>query len=189
MEKRIPICLFFFVFCLSAFEIGVWATDNLPILTIQPAPDFEYLFGVVELGQTAEKEMRIINTGQGILSGSVNLEKPTSSEGKEEEVFFISGDINFSLLANQSAIIKIRFVPQKEKEYQGKIKVFASENQNAEITLKGTGKKAQKSYYLFGCGEIDSKTDIYSKYADGIFVLMTFLLLLMGRRVNRSNDV
>jgi hypothetical protein len=87
MKKRIPICLFFFVFCLSAFEIGVWATNNLPILTIQPAPDFEYLFGVVELGQTAEKEMRIINTGQGILSGSVNLEKPLPVKERKKRFF------------------------------------------------------------------------------------------------------
>jgi hypothetical protein len=58
--------------------------------------------------------------------------------------------------------------------------VFASENQNAEITLKGTGKKAQKSYYLFGCGEIDSKTDIYSKYADGHFCSYDFSSFVNG---------
>ncbi len=180
----------FFIFFLLTALMKTWAND-LPVLTIQPAPEFEYLFGIVELGQTVEKEMHIINTGQGILSGSVNLEKSVSNEGeKEEEVFFISGDINFSLLSNQSAIVKIKFVPQKEKEYQGKIKVFASENQNTEIILKGMGKKAQKSYYLFGCGETKFDIERSARYAiDAIFTLLTFLFLLKRSQVSKSSDV
>lgn len=190
MRKIMYLCLFFSVIFLTAFSIETLAADNLPILTIQPAPEFEYLFGIVELGNTAEKEMRIINTGQGILSGSVDLEKPTSNEGEIEEVFFISGDINFSLLSNQSAIVKIKFAPKKEKEYQGKIKVFASENQSAEINLKGMGKKAQKSYYLFGCGETDSNIEKSTRYAiDAIFILLTFIFLVKESRVRKSNDV
>lgn len=172
------IFIFMSVLATVLIPIQVWA-DNSPILTIQPAPEYDYVFGFVEPGKVAEKEMHIINTGQGILSGSVTLENPKQeTTGEEEKVFFLSGDTNFSLFENQSAVVKIQFVPIKAKEYQGKIKVVASENQSAEITLKGVGKKPPKDYYLLGCGSVQKKNNLY--HIDIVIVL--FLIIFLCRR-------
>jgi len=171
----------FFILLLLIVSIPIWS-DNPPQLTVQPAPEYDYIFGIVELGQVAEKEMYIMNTGQGILSGSVVLENSEEgTTGEEEKVFFISGDTNFSLFENQSAVVKIRFIPIKAKEYQGKLKVVASENQSAEITLKGTGNKPPKAYYLFGCGQTQGEKVGY--YTD--LLVMLFVVLFLSIRIRR----
>jgi hypothetical protein len=173
------------IFIFLIVSLTVWS-DEPPILTIQPAPEYEYIFGFVEIGKSAEKEMYIINTGKGILSGSVILEdteqSSSSSGSKEEQVFFLSGDTNFTLFENQSAVVKIQFVPLKAKEYQGKVKVFASENQSAEITLKGIGNKPPKGYYLLGCGmhpegNVSYITDL------GLMLLLILLLSLRTKKL------
>ncbi len=177
MKKKVAsffICLFFII------PIKLWS-DNPPHLTIQPAPGYDYIFGIVELGKIAEKEIYIINTGQGILSGSVALENPKQeATGEEEKVFFLSGDTSFSLFENQSAIVKIRFAPIKAKEYQGKIKIVASENQSAEISLKGIGNKPPKAYYLFGCGKTQGDKNTY--LLDFFIVLFSVLFLFTKMR-------
>ncbi len=175
---------YFYIILLLIIPLQLWS-DNPPQLTIQPAPGYDYIFGIVELGKMAEKEMYIINTGQGILSGSVTLENPKQgTTGEEEKVFFLSGTTNFSLFENQSTVVKIRFVPIKSKEYQGKIKVVASEGQSAEITLKGTGNKPPKAYYLLGCGKTQGAK--YGYHVDLIVILIVVLLLFtkMRRAIN-----
>lgn len=173
--------LFTFIAIFIAVHIQLWA-DNLPVLTIQPAPQYDYVFGFVEIGKVAEKEMYIINTGRGILSGAVTLENTGQNDSNNEKVFFISGDTNFYLFENQSAVVKIRFVPLKAKEYEGKLKVVASEGQSAEITLKGIGNKAPKAYYLFGCGR--SYENKISYYMDFVVILFTILFLAArGRKI------
>jgi len=158
--------------------------ENPPVLKIQPAPEYEYIFGFVEVGETIEKEMYIINAGQGILSGSVIVDdtSQSSSNDKEEKVFSISGDINFSLFENQSAIIKIQFTPLKAKEYQGKLKIVASEGQSAEVALKGIGNKQNKVYYIFGCGERDFKKGIFC-CSDYIVLLLLIFFLSKRKKV------
>lgn len=175
--------LFFFstfIVILLAIQLQLRA-DNPPVLTIQPSPQYDYIFGFVEVGKIAEKEMYIINTGQGILSGSVTLENAAQNDSNNEKVFFISGDTNFSLFENQSAVIKIKFMPLKAKEYQGKLKVVASESQSAEITLKGIGNKAPKAYYLFGCGQ--SSENKMSYYMD--FVVILFAIFFLTTRKSK----
>ncbi|MGC8737999.1 MAG: hypothetical protein ACP5UA_05045 [Candidatus Hydrogenedens sp.] len=168
---------------LLAIPFQLWS-DNPPILTIQPAPQYDYIFGFVEVGKIAEKEMYIINTGQGVLSGSVTLENEEQNNSDNEKVFFISGDTNFSLFANQSAVVKIQFIPLKAKEYQGKLKVVASENQSAEITLKGVGNKPPKAYYIFGCGQSSGSKISYCM--DFIVILFTSLFLTL-RKIEITN--
>jgi len=168
-----------FIFILLSIQSQLWP-DNPPVLTIQPSPQYDYVFGFVEVGKMSEKEMYIINTGQGILSGSVTLENTEQSNSNDEKVFFITGDTNFSLFENQSAVIKIKFMPLKAKEYQGKLKVVASEGQSAEITLQGIGIKAPKAYYLFGCGQ--SSENKMSYYIDFVSILLTILFLATRKK-------
>ncbi|HOL19607.1 MAG TPA: hypothetical protein PK813_05120, partial [Candidatus Hydrogenedens sp.] len=100
-------------------------------------------------------------------------------EGEEEEVFFLSGDTSFSLTENQIATIKVQFIPLKEKEYTAKVKVVASDNQNAEINIRGIGKKKPKAFYFFGCGDAPSKNHI-----DKVDFLCLFILLCILLRFN-----
>lgn len=172
----------FYIILFFIIPLQLWS-DNPPQLTIQPAPGYDYIFGIVELGKMAEKEMYIINTGQGILSGSVTLENPKlGTTGEEEKVFFLSGDTNFSLFENQSAVVKIRFVPIKAEEYQGKLKVVASEGQSAEILLKGMGNKPPKAYYLFGCGKMQGSNASY--YVD--LIIMLIVVSVLSIRIRRA---
>ncbi len=160
--------------------IQLWSED-LPELTVEPAPDYDLSFGITEVGKSVEREVHLINTGKGILAGSVTIENPKqSSTNEEEKVFFISGDIAFSLFENQTAVVKIQFIPLKSGEYQGKLKVTASDNQSAEITLKGIGIKKRKEYYVFGCGEMEKSSTYYLD-----FIILSFAIFYLSFRFRR----
>ncbi|MCX8064170.1 MAG: hypothetical protein N3G21_03270 [Candidatus Hydrogenedentes bacterium] len=150
------------------------------LMVVYPAPGYEYIFGVVYIGESIVKDVVVMNQGSGLLRGSavVKMEQTEVDEGEgdsdeEKNVIQIVSDPTFALAEGEQSILKIRFAPIKEKVYKAKLVIEASENQRAEIPLLGIGKKKAKSYYLLGCGVSNYRGMVpYSALFDLVFCVI-----------------
>ncbi|GEM_PF-6120767 len=184
--RVIEVSLLMFFVCAVSYADG-------NSLAVYPDPAYEYAFGAVQIGQAIVKEVVIVNKGEELLRGSaiLKIEETQQSEGEQgieedKDVFQIVSDANFALAGGEQFTMKIRFVPVKDKVYQAKLIIEASEDNRAELALVGVGIKKQKSYYLLGCGE--SEKEKFSLFMDLIFDLLftTFVVITFAVRRNIS---
>jgi hypothetical protein len=94
-----------------------------PVLSVNPS---SLDFGSVPVGQTSDLTFTVQNTGGGTLTGNV------ATSG----AFSIIGDSSFSLTANQSKVITVRFSPTTAGSFAGNVNV-TSNGGNASVLLSG----------------------------------------------------
>lgn len=177
---RISVCIWIVLVCF----LSIGALSEESSLEVYPEPAFEYVFGVVQVGESMVKEVVIMNKGEELLRGSAVVEiEETENEGEqdveeEKDVFQIVSEANFVLASYEQFKLKIRFVPLKEKTYRAKLRIEASNNNKAELTLVGVGKKKQKMYYILGCGAYKCESSFCVRH--NIFDLLFCAFVILG---------
>lgn len=103
------------------------ADDAPPALVLDPS---SLNFGPVAVGSSKDLNFTIQNTGGGILEGSCNTGAP----------FSLPSGCSFSLVANQSKAITVRFSPKSRGISNGNVN-FTSNGGNPSPIVTGTGVK------------------------------------------------
>ncbi len=172
--------------------LSIGASSEETSLEVYPDPAFEYVFGVVQVGDSMVKEVLIMNKGEELIRGSAVVEiEETENAGaqdaeEEKDVFRIVSEANFALASYEQFKLKIRFAPLEEKTYRAKLRIEASNNNKAELTLVGVGKKKQKMYYILGCGAYECESSFGMKYY--IFDLL-FCVFVMVAAILKSYNI
>jgi len=105
--------------------VAIAQDSTLPSLIIIP-PAIDFL--AVSVGSSKDLTFTIKNGGGGTLTGNVSTSQP----------FSIVGDNSFSLAANQTTDITVRFSPTAAITYNGSVSLSSNAG-NGSVTLTGTG--------------------------------------------------
>lgn len=100
-------------------------STSLPVLFLSPS---SLEFGTVAVGSSKDLNITVQNTGGGTLTGSSITSAP----------FSIVGSNSFSLTANESKVITVRFSPTSAATFNGNVN-FTSNGGNASLLVQGEG--------------------------------------------------
>lgn len=110
----------------AAAPISILITEQPPALTTSSSVDF----GTVLLGESAEEEITIRNTGGGQLTGEITAPPPWS----------VAGSKNYSLSRGEEATVRLKFSPTEELTFNGRLSF--SSDERTWVLLAGQGREA-----------------------------------------------
>ncbi len=103
--------------------------------------------GIVEVGESVDVTLTATNIGSGTIDGAATL----AGSG----MFSIVGDGTYSIGANQSATVTVRFSPTSAangfEDFEATVSFAGADNSPVVVTVKGTGTVFGKRYSFFGC--------------------------------------
>ncbi len=138
-----------------------------PVITLSPAPRQGLLMGSVEAGQFVNSVVQVTNTGTGVLTGAASVVDPLGN-------FSVSGTASYSLIANESAFVTVRYAPAGAGEHTAALVFTGAGIESVTLDLQGTGIDTPKAETAAGCGPGASSKGHFS---DFLVVLFTGVLL------------
>ncbi|MBI2432517.1 MAG: DUF5011 domain-containing protein [Candidatus Hydrogenedentes bacterium] len=117
-----------------------------PVLQVTPAVSGQFLVGTAKVGESVEGTLTLRNAGSGTLDGTATI------TNNPDGVFSIIGATGYSLDANETTTLRVRFAPAEDAAYTGVIRFSGDINGPVNIQLRGLGTAEDKPFRIFGCG-------------------------------------
>lgn len=154
-----------------------------PVITLSPSPNQGLSMGTVEAGDYANGVVQVTNTGAGELMG-------TASVVDEQGNFSVQGAASYSLLANESALITIRYAPAEAGEHTASLVFSGAGIESITLPVHGSGTAAaippDKLETVAGCGNGGASKGRLSDFAVVIFTAMMLIFSSPSARSKRS---
>ncbi len=150
-----------------------------PVITLSPTPAQGLLMGNVEAGQFVNGVVQVTNTGTGVLTGAASVVDPLGN-------FSVSGPASYSLIAQGSAFISVRYAPSGAGEHTAALIFTGAGIESVTLALQGTGMDTPKAEAAAGCGP---GSRIGTRAGDAAMVFATlFFLCLPGVAARRGRN-
>ena len=125
-------------FVVAAPDFGDWSiplrgSGLLPQAAFSPLPQVGLDFGTVEVGQRLTRRVTVLNQGQADLY--------VENAAIEGTAFVLdSGDSSATIAPQGRLTLSAAFVPQREGDQSGVLRLYTSDPQAAEVTIPLTGR-------------------------------------------------
>jgi len=128
----------------------------------------QFTFGRVQVGQTAQTQFTITNTGSARLVGRATVAAP----------FRVLSGASYALDPGRSHVVTLSFAPTEARDYSELVNFSGGEGATRRVT--GTGVAPEKANSFLGCAPGAPSFD--GNAADLLLVLVLFAALLVAHR-------